>query len=269
MKTQWEITQEVATLPTLKNPLFVEGLPGIGNVGKIAVDFLVDELKAVKLYSFFSHKFPHSVFVNEHNLVEMPKLEIYYKKFNGSGKRDLLLLTGDIQPIDEESCYSFCEEILQLAKQYKCSEIITTGGIGLQNIPEKPRMYCTANDEGLLKSYLKKEFLVEKEIFGIVGPIMGVSGILLGLGKKRGVRGVSLLAETFGHPMYLGIKGAKEVLQVLENKFKYGLNLNQMDKEITEVEKELMKRSKEWFAETGATTAAGASAKHREAGYIG
>jgi len=64
----WEITKE-GKEPNLNNPLFIEGLPGIGNVGKIAVDFLVEEFKAKKLYSFFSNKFPHSVFVNEHHYV--------------------------------------------------------------------------------------------------------------------------------------------------------------------------------------------------------
>ena len=62
----------------LHKPIFIEGLPGIGNVGKIAVDFFIDELKAIKLYSFFSYKFPHSVFINEKNLVEMPKIELYW-----------------------------------------------------------------------------------------------------------------------------------------------------------------------------------------------
>ena len=35
----------------LNKPIFIEGLPGIANVGKIAVDFMIDELKAKKLYS--------------------------------------------------------------------------------------------------------------------------------------------------------------------------------------------------------------------------
>src|SRR3989338_8951316 len=145
MRTAWEIKQETKIIPALNKPILIEGLPGIGNVGKIAVDFLIEELNAKKLYSFFSHKFPYSVFINEENLVEMPKLELYYKKFNDGKKRDLLLLTGDIQPIDEESCYTFCEEIIKIAKHFKCSEIITTGGIGLQNIPEKPRVFATSN----------------------------------------------------------------------------------------------------------------------------
>lgn len=268
MRSEWEVTSEVKQLPTLHNPLFIEGLPGIGNVGKIAVDFLIEEFKAKKLYSFFTYKFPHSVFVNDKNLVEMPKLEIYYKKFDNKKKRDLLLLTGDIQPIDEESCYMFCEEVLKIVKHFHCNEIITTGGIGLQHVPENPKIFCTANDAKLLQEYLKKEFGIEKNIFGVVGPILGVSGILLGFGKKRGVKGASLLAETFAHPMYLGIKGAKEVLRVLETKFKYGIDLKKMSKEIIEVEKELMKKTKEWSAEISGSQA-GAKAKKKEASYIG
>ncbi len=268
MESQWEIIQETAKIPTLNNPIFVEGLPGIGNVGKIAVDFLIEELKAQKLYSFFSYKFPHSVFVNENDLVEMPKLEMYYKK-GSNGKRDLLLLTGDIQPIDEESCFMFCDEILKIVKQFNCSEVVTTGGIGLQEVPEEPAVYCTSNDAALLKEYHKKGLGVKKGIFGVVGPIIGVSGILLGLGKKRDVKGVSLLAETFAHPMYLGIKGAKEIVRVLENRFGFGLNLTKMSKEIIEIEKELMKKTKEWSAERHSHAQAGAKLKKKEVSYIG
>ena len=267
MPPSWEITPETKTIPTLNKPILIEGLPGIGNVGKIAVDFLVEELKAVKLYSFFSYKFPHSVFVNQQNLVEMPRMELYYKTFGGK-KPDLLLLTGDIQPIDEESCFTFCEEVLKIAKQYHCTEIITTGGIGLQNIPEHAHVFCTSNNAELLKEYTAKGLGVEQNIFGVVGPIIGVSGILLGLGKKRGVAGVALLAETFGHPLYLGVKGAQELLRVIDRKFQLQIDLKKMGKEIIEMEKELMKKTKEWAAET-MSGQAGAKAKYKEAGYIG
>lgn len=268
MKTIWEITQIPKQLPQLNDPIFIEGLPGIGNVGKIAVDFLVEEMKAQKLYSFFSHKFPHSVFVGENNLVEMPKLDMYYKKFNNPKKRDILLLAGDIQPIDEESCYTFCEEVLKIVHHFQCQEVITTGGIGLHEVPESPKVFCTSNDLKLYQSYTKKENGIEKDIFGVVGPIIGVSGILLGLGKKRNVPAVSLLAQTFAHPLYLGIKGAKEVIRVLDSRFAWNVNIKRMNKEIVEVEKELIKKTKEWSSES-ATSQAGAKAKETEASYIG
>ncbi|HLD01031.1 MAG TPA: PAC2 family protein [Candidatus Nanoarchaeia archaeon] len=283
MSSHWEFILETKVKPDLIKPIFIEGLPGIGNVGKIAVDFLIEELKAKKLGSFFSYKFPHSVFVNENNLIEMPKIELYYKKFSSSTKnnkkrpnsktqelkRDLLILTGDIQPIDEESCYTFCEEVLKLVQLYSCTEIITTGGIGLPSIPDPQRVFCTANDQKLFEAYVKKGMGVEKEIFGVVGPIVGVSGVLLGLGKKRGVKGVALLAETFGHPLHLGIKGAKEILRVIEHKFNYGINLKRMTKEIIEVEQELIQKTKEWAAESLAGAPPGAKLKDKSVSYIG
>ena len=38
----WKIMQ-FGKIPKLNNPVFIEGLPGIGNVGKVAVDFVIDE----------------------------------------------------------------------------------------------------------------------------------------------------------------------------------------------------------------------------------
>ena len=265
--TEWEVTQLSKTRPKLNQPILIEGLPGIGNVGKIAVDFLIEELKAKPLYSFFSHKFPHSVFVNPDNLIEMPKLELYYKKSKKA--RDLLLLTGDIQPIDEQSVYSFCEEVISIAKEYDATEMITTGGIGLQEMTEKPKVYVTGNDAELHKSYTIKSLKVEKDIFGVVGPIIGVSGILLGLGEKRNFPGVSLLAETFAHPMFLGIKGAKEIIRVIEKKHKLGVDIKKMSKDIIDMEKELMQKTSELANELLIHSQAGAKKQKKEVTYIG
>ena len=54
---------------------------------------------------------------------------------------------------------------------------------------------------------------------------------------KRKIKGASLLAQTYGHPSYLGIKGSRELLDVVNKKFKLKLNLNNLDKEINELEK--------------------------------
>ncbi|MEK6812859.1 MAG: PAC2 family protein, partial [Nanoarchaeota archaeon] len=103
----WQINQ-VAKV-TIKNPVLIEGLPGVGNVGKIVVDFLIDSLGAKKLFEITSSQLPHCVFVNEENMVELPEIEVYYKNI---GNRTLLFLAGDIQPINEQSCYEFCHAVL-------------------------------------------------------------------------------------------------------------------------------------------------------------
>ena len=236
----WKIIQ-FGKLPKLNNPVFIEGLPGIGNVGKVAVDFLIDELKAKKLYEITSYTFPHSVFVNEDNLVELPIVEVFYKELKG--KRDILLLGGDVQPIDEISSYEFSEKILDIVEKFSGNEVITLGGIGLADIPKKPKVYCTANTKKIIERY--KSDLVSNNLYGVVGPIVGVSGLLLGLATRRNIEAISFLAETYGHPMYLGIKGAKEILKVLNKNLDLKLDISKLDREIKDIESEILKKTEQ------------------------
>jgi len=233
---------QIGKKPKLKRPIFIEGLPGIGNVGKVAVDFIIEELKAKKLYEITSYTFPHSVFVNEDNLVELPTIELFYKKFDKK-RADLLLLAGDIQPIDEVGSYELSEKILDIVEQFKGKEVITLGGIGLPEIPKKPKVYCTGNLKKIVNKYKNK--MVNDKLYGVVGPIVGVSGLLVGLSTKRNIQAISLLAETYAHPMYLGIKGAREILKILNNKLSLGIDIDKLDKEIEEIEEEMIKRTEE------------------------
>ena len=75
--------------PKLKDSILIEGLPGMGNVGKIAVDFMVENLKAKKFIEIKSQTFPNCVFINDKNLVELPKIELFYKNIKNSLKGSL------------------------------------------------------------------------------------------------------------------------------------------------------------------------------------
>lgn len=262
----WDI-KKVATIPKLNKPILIEGMPGIGNVGKIAEDFLIDDLKAKKAYDFFSYNFPHSVFVNENNLVELPRIEMYYKKFNDK-RNDLLLLGGDIQPVDSVACFEFCNAILEIVEKNKVKEIITLGGIGLQYIPKKPKVYCTGNSKEMLKKY-KEGIDVEDKIYGAVGPIIGVSGVLLGMAKRRNINAMTFLAETFGHPMHIGIKESQEILKILNKKLNLGLNLKKLETDISALEKEMVQKTKDLSEAVKQTGLKKTKGKFKEMNYIG
>ncbi|MEM2539346.1 MAG: PAC2 family protein, partial [Candidatus Bathyarchaeia archaeon] len=47
----------------LKNPILIEGLPGLGMVGKIAVKYLIKQLKARKFAELYSPHFAYYVLV--------------------------------------------------------------------------------------------------------------------------------------------------------------------------------------------------------------
>ncbi|MGB9748894.1 MAG: PAC2 family protein [Candidatus Woesearchaeota archaeon] len=222
----------------LNNSWLIEGLPGIGNVGKIAVDFMIEQLKPKKIYEFSSHYMPPYVYVKENNLVDMPKIELSYKKINNNS---FLFLSGDFQPMEEAPSFEFAETVINLFQRLKGSRIITLGGIGLSNIPKEPKVYCTGNDEKFLNEFIKDTNLNSK-LFGLVGPIMGAAGLFLGVAKKKNIPAVALLAETFGHPMYIGIKGSREIVKALNKKLDFGINLSKFDKQIEDFEKQILSK---------------------------
>ena len=224
-----------------KNPILVEGLPGVGNVGKIAVDYMIDELQPKLLYTIYSYEFPHSVYITEQNLIDLPSVSLYHYPRKG---RDLLLLAGDIQPVDERANYEFCDEILNIIQKLNCKEVITLGGISLPEEPKRAKVFGTATNSKNLDKYKKCE-KVNFKIDGKVGTIVGVSGLLLGLAKLRDLDGAAFLVETFGHPYHLGLKESKELITVLNDVLELKLDIEKLVKDIAESEKEDRKKAEE------------------------
>jgi hypothetical protein len=233
----WKVTAH-GKKPNLNNPILIEGLPGMGNVGKIAVDFLIEVLDAKKFLDLYSYHLPNSVFIGEDGLIEVPSISFYSKK---TKDQDYLFLAGDVQPLDEASSHTFCHKVLEILKDFNGTEVVTLGGIGLPEAPKKPKVYVTANDKKTKDKYSVRG--VNKEIYGVVGPIIGVSGLLLGVAQKHDTPAASLLAQTFGHPNYVGVRGARALVKVLSSALKLDIDLTDLDKEIKDMESDLKKVS--------------------------
>lgn len=231
----WSIEQH-GPLPKCKEGILIAGLPGIGNVGKMTVDFILEQIKAKKLCTFFSYSLPASVLVNEQHMVDLPNIALYHKKGNYRCK-DLFILAGDAQPAEEHASYQLVEKILEIGEKVGVKEVITLGGIGLGNLPQAPKIYCTGNCKAIIDRYASP--MINRELYGVVGPIIGTTGLLLGLGKKKNIEGIALLAETLGHPMYLGIKGSKQLISVLNDSLKLNLDVSSFAKGIKDVDGEL------------------------------
>jgi proteasome assembly chaperone (PAC2) family protein len=177
---------------------------------------------------------PNCAFVNEKDEIELPKLEIYYINVK---KQDILFLTGDLQPIDERSCYELCHSLLEFFKEIKVSEVITLGGLGLEDVPKNPKVYCSGTDKKIISKYCTKEVL--KGTDGVFGPIVGVAGVLIGLAREFEIPGIILLVETSSHPSLLGIKSAQQLISILKSHLKLTVDTKKLEKEIVEIETEL------------------------------
>lgn len=196
--------------PELESPIMIEGLPGVGNVGKLAAEHLIDELKATKCATIVSKYFPPQVLVNEDGTIKLVSNELHYLKQEGD-KPDLLILVGDYQGLSPEGQYELTYEILDIAENMGVKKIFTLGGYGLGKMVEEPRVLGAATSKEMVDK-MKELGVVFQE--GEPGSgIVGASGLLLGLGKIRGMEAVCLMGETSGY--FVDPKSARKVLKVL------------------------------------------------------
>jgi len=224
--SKWLTSEKFDKPLNLKDPVLIEGLPGIGNVGKIAIDYIIDNVKPTLIYQIHSHNFPHSVFLTEENTIELPSVKIY--RYKGKD-RDILFLGGDTQPIDEVSSYEFCEQILNFAEKVGCKEIITLGGIGMPSLIKEPKIFGAVTSTIAMKKY-KKFKNIDFKINQKIEAIVGATGLLLGLANLRGMEGISLLAETHARQSHLGFNEAKLLVENLNNILNLNIDVTELEK---------------------------------------
>ncbi|HDR53376.1 MAG TPA: proteasome assembly chaperone family protein [archaeon] len=222
--------------PVLYNAVVIEGLPGIGNVGKMVVEYLIEKLKAKKFAELYSDHFPYHVFINEDSTVDLPRNEFYYYK---GGKQDLVFLTGDFQSMTPQGHYEIAQNELDFIREMNINRMITLGGFGVEGMPAKPKVLGAATTKELVEEF--KEAGVIFEDGERVGMVVGASGVLLGMGKLCGVEGVCLMGETLARPMFTDARAAQAVLEILTKKFNLTVDMEDIKIKAKELDRAIAK----------------------------
>lgn len=219
-----------------RKPVIVEGLPGIGNVGRVAAGYLVSELKMKKFAELYSPHFLPLVILHDDSFAQLLRCEFYYYK---GKKNDIIVLTGDTQSITPEGHYDVCDKILDFVEKLGAREIITLGGFAEGKEVENPRVIGAVNDKKLIKKY--SDYNIDFSQEHLIGTIVGASGLLLGLGKIRDIDAICLMGETIGMPLVTDPKAADKVLQVLIKILDIKVDLTKLEKTIKEMEERITK----------------------------
>jgi uncharacterized protein (TIGR00162 family) len=203
--------------PVLENPIFVQGLPGFGNVGKIAA-YLLTKFCGAKLFAeLYSPSFPDYVSVNSKGICHPPHYEFYAAPME---KNDFIIMTGDTQPSfdDVVAHYMVCGEIMDFVQKQGCSFIVTIGGVPITE--EKAQVYVAATSTRLALEFMEKGAVLYGK-----GRIAGATGLMLGLAKERGLEGICLLGATAGFKAdrEAGFSVFRFLMKALGNEVKEGL----------------------------------------------
>jgi len=217
---------------TLKDPILVEGLPGVGHVGKLVADHMVEELDAEKIMEIYSPHFPPQVMVKEDGTIRQVRNEIY--AYHGKeDEPDLLIIVGDYQSATNEGHYELCGIFLDLAESYHVKRIYALGGYGTGQFVDKPTVMGAATSIELVTEMKEKGVVFHENEPG--GGIIGVSGLLLGLGALRGLDAVCLMGVTSGY--LVDPKAATEVLRILCRILGIEVDVHALEERATEMEK--------------------------------
>ncbi len=216
----------------LEKPVFIEGLPGIGHVGKLVADHLVKELKAEKVVEIYSHHFPPQVMVNEDGTIRLPKNEVYAYKSDGESP-DLLILVGDFQSMNGEGHFELVNAYIEIAKRFGAVRIYTLGGYGVGRLVEEPYVIGAANSLKLVEEL--KSYGVRIERGEPSGGIIGASGLLLGVSQLEGIEAACLMGVTSGY--MVDPKSAKAVLEVLMKMLNLKVSVEALEERAKEMEK--------------------------------
>lgn len=223
--------------PEIKNGIMIEGLPGVGNVGKLAVEHMVDVLEAKKFASIYSKYLPPQVLINENGKIRLVSHDFYL--YMGE-KQEIVFITGDYQGMSQEGQYELSMAALDIAEHLGIKRVITLGGYGSGKMDEKVRVLGAVTDEKM-----KKELEDAGVAFSPDEPssgIVGASGLLLGLGELRGMEGTCLMAETSGY--FIDPKGASALISIISRLLGIEIDRSGLDEKVLDMEK-LAKQMKE------------------------
>ena len=211
--------------PTLENPFFVQGLPGFGNVGRIAAHLLIKFCDAKPLAELYSPFFPDYVSISSEGICHLPRYEFYYAPM---GKNNLVIMTGEIQPSfdDVVANYEISEEVIDFVETLGCHFIVTMGGIPIAE--DKAQVYIAATSPRLATEFMEKGAVIYSK-----GRIVGGTGLALAMAKERKLEGVSLLGTTTGFKAdrEAGFLVFKFLMKALGKEIKEGLVENNAPEE--------------------------------------
>lgn len=172
--------------PSLRSPLMVVGLPGVGGIGDYVTQFLASTLDAVFFAELISPMLPDYVIV-ENGLCRLPRLAFHAVQ---KVEPNLVLVSGDAYPPREDvkAYYELCEEVVRFAKRLGVRDVISVGGF-LASTRTRKGVYVAYTSEDLGRRFLSAGARKMQS-----GRIVGPAGLIPAMAAEAGMRAACLLS---------------------------------------------------------------------------
>lgn len=168
----------------LSDPHMVEGLPGIGLVGKIATDHLVEEFDMRHYADVHCDGLPRIGVYREDTREAQPPVRLYVDE-----SRDLLALQSDV-PVSPSSASDFATCVTQWLDEHDATPVYLSG-MPAEKGPQPPSMFGVAT--GGAGDMLEELGIDAPNENGVVS---GPTGALVSHAVEQDLPGVALVVES-------------------------------------------------------------------------
>lgn len=224
------------SIESLKSPVAIVALPGIANVGKIAIETLSQLLRAEHMMDFFSKDFPPRVLVKQ-GISTIPKTTVHVYRAAPDEPHDLLLLTADFQPSSSTGVYEYADfvakefEKLGVAVLYSLAAYEQDYEQYFKYYPGEPRVFVSASSEELLARVANSAHSVVTED----GVIVGANGVIPAWASSMyNMESACILGETLG-VIKSDYRAAKAILEKMADLVGINVDLEIMTPQISKV----------------------------------
>src|SRR5207302_6986060 len=166
------------------------------------------------------------------------KHEFYYWVNSDESSHDLVLYTGDAQPILPEGAFRLSEAVVDLAERLGVGTLITVGAFITGRISDNPKVYGAASESDLVKELKALDVQISDS-----GAVTWMNGLIPGLAKVRNMKGLFLSGETSG--FMVDPRAAIIILRVLTRKLGLDLDMSELEKQAGDVDIALKKAAAE------------------------
>jgi hypothetical protein len=215
--------------PDFHDIILVEGLPGVGNVGKIAADFVADKLGAVRVADIFSEELPPQVLMDDECVGRMLSHKLFHCRI---GEQDVVFLLGDVQAMTAQGQFALSKYEFDLLLGHGIKEVITLGGYGLGTIVTDPRVIGVVTDAKLKPGF--EEHGVSFVPGEPAGGVVGAAAVLLGLAREFKIDGICIIGETSG--AIEDHKSASCVIKVMSSILGVEMDLSDLQESVNKVD---------------------------------
>ncbi|NWF96705.1 MAG: PAC2 family protein [Candidatus Thorarchaeota archaeon] len=221
---------------SLKDPVGIVGLPGIANVGRIAVESLIEMLDAQVVLEFFSDDFPPRVAV-KNGISQFPRSSVSVYRAAPDEPHDLVMLSADYQPSSSQGVFAYADFVSREFQSYGVRHIYALAAYEQEyrdffsSYPRSPRVFISASSDQLLQRLSG----IQDAVVTLDGVINGANGFIPSWAATMyDMDGACLLGETLG-VIKADYRAARAVLQVLSDHLGVSLDLEQLDEPVGHV----------------------------------